>query len=118
MRRSGLLLLFSLALPAQVLEVSSSALSEGAEQVAGKRVHMTGEIRQLAGARLAGPAVTIRLVRDEAASASKAGLAAIRVLESAPAGSVIVAARRRLLTTRSLVLPSSRLPKRINCRAS
>ena len=45
MRWSGLLLLFPLALPAQVLEVSSSALSEGAEQVAGKRAHMTGEIR-------------------------------------------------------------------------
>ena len=43
-------------------------------------------------ARLAGQAVTIRLVRDEAASATEAGLAAIRVLESGPPGSVIVAA--------------------------
>jgi regulator of RNase E activity RraA len=92
MRWPGLLLLFPLALPAQSPEVSSSALSEGAEQVAGKRAHMTGEIRLLAGARLAGPAVTIRLVRDDAASATEAGLAAIRLLESAPAGSVIIAA--------------------------
>ena len=92
MKWSWFLLRFPLALPAQVLEVSSSALSEGAEQVVGKRAHMTGEIRLRAGARLAGPAVTIRLVRDEAASATEAGLAAIRVLESAPAGSVIVAA--------------------------
>jgi 4-hydroxy-4-methyl-2-oxoglutarate aldolase len=92
MRWSGLLLLFPLALSAQVLEVSSSALSEGAEQVVGKRAHMTGEIRLLAGTRLAGPAVTIRLVPDETAPATEAGLAAIRVLEAAPAGSVIVAA--------------------------
>jgi 4-hydroxy-4-methyl-2-oxoglutarate aldolase len=92
MRWSGLLLLFPLALPAQSLEISSSALSEGAEQVVGKRAHMTGEIRLLAGTRLSGPAVTIRLVPDETASATEAGLAAIRVLESAAAGSIIVAA--------------------------
>lgn len=42
MKWSWFLLLFPLALPAQVLEVSSSALSEGAEQVVGKRAHMTG----------------------------------------------------------------------------
>jgi regulator of RNase E activity RraA len=79
-------------LAAQSLEVSSSALSEGAEQIVGKRAHMTGEIRLLAGDRLAGPAVTVRLVRDETASATEAGLEAIRLLESVPPGSVIVAA--------------------------
>jgi hypothetical protein len=64
MRRIGLLLLLPMVLAAQSLEISSSALSEGAEQVVGKRAHMTGEIRLLAGGRLAGPAATIRLVRD------------------------------------------------------
>lgn len=92
MRRSASLFLFPLALAAQFPDVSSSALSEGAEQVVGKRAHMTGGIRLLAGARLAGPAVTVQLVPDETASANDAGLAAIRLLESAPAGSVIVAA--------------------------
>ena len=92
MRRIGLLLLLPMVLAAQSLEISSSALSEGAEQVVGKRAHMTGEIRVLAGGRLAGPAATIRLVRDGAASATQAGLEAIRFLESMAAGSVIVAA--------------------------
>jgi len=81
-----------MALAAQTLEVSSSALSEGAEQVVGKRAHMTGEIRWFAGGRLAGSAATIRLVRDDTASATEAGLGAVRFLESMPAGSVIVAA--------------------------
>jgi regulator of RNase E activity RraA len=92
MRQVGLLPLLSVVLAAQSLDVSSSALSEGAEQIAGKRAHMTGEIRLLAGGRLAGPAVTIRLVRDETASGTESGLEAISLLESVPAGSVIVAA--------------------------
>jgi 3-hexulose-6-phosphate synthase/6-phospho-3-hexuloisomerase len=53
---------------------------------------MINEIHLLAGARLAGPAVTLRLVRDEKASSIEAGLTAIKLLESAPAGSVVVAA--------------------------
>jgi regulator of RNase E activity RraA len=48
-------------------------------------------MRLLSGTRLEGPAVTIRLVRDDHASAVEAGMAAIKLLESAPAGSVIVA---------------------------
>jgi len=39
---------------------------------------MTNDIHMLAGARIAGPAVTMRLVRDEKASAVAAGLAAIK----------------------------------------
>ncbi len=90
MKLSGLLLVGALGIPAQIADVSSSAISEGAEQITGKRAHMAGEIRLLSGARFAGPAVTVRLVRDDSASATEAGLATIRVLESAPAGSVIV----------------------------
>jgi regulator of RNase E activity RraA len=65
-------------------------LSEAVEQFTGQRAHMTNEIRLLAGTRLVGRAVTMRLVRDEKASATEAGLTAIKPLESSPAGSVVV----------------------------
>src|SRR5580700_3167953 len=94
MRPIGSLLafLFVIALSAQVPELSSSSVSEAVEQLVGRRAHMTNDIHMLAGARIAGPAVTLRLVRVEKASATEAGLAAIKLLEAAPAGSVVVVA--------------------------
>ncbi|MGA3239135.1 MAG: RraA family protein [Bryobacteraceae bacterium] len=80
------------ALTAQVPELSSSSVSEAVEQLVGRRAHMTNDIHLLAGARISGPAVTMRLVRDEKASGIAAGLAAIKLLEGSPAGSVVVAA--------------------------
>jgi regulator of RNase E activity RraA len=93
MKSIGSLLSFLLvtALSAQVLELSSSSVSEAVEQLVGRRAHMTNDIHMLSGARIAGPAVTMRLVRDEKASAIAAGLAAIKLFEAAPAGSVVVA---------------------------
>ena len=85
-------LFFVTALSAQVPELSSSAVSEAVEQLVGRRAHMTNEIHLLAGARMAGPAITMRLVRDEKASSMAAGLTAIKLLEGAPEGSVVVAA--------------------------
>ena len=58
---------FLAALSAQVPEFTSSAMADAVEQITGHRAHMTNEIR-LAGARPAGPAITLRLVRDEKAS--------------------------------------------------
>jgi regulator of RNase E activity RraA len=84
------ILLFGLV-HAQRPEITSSGISEAVEQLTGKRAHMTSEIHLLAGGYLTGPAVTLRLVRDEKASGIEAGLAAIKLLESAPAGSVVVA---------------------------
>jgi 4-hydroxy-4-methyl-2-oxoglutarate aldolase len=69
---------------------TSSDVADAAERITGKRAHMSGDIRLLAGQRLVGPAVTMRAVRDEAASSIGEGLKAIRVLEDAPPGSVIV----------------------------
>lgn len=80
------------ALSAQVPELSSSSVSEAVEQLVGHRAHMTNEIHLLAGERFTGPAVTMRLVRDEKASGIAAGLVAIKLIEASPAGSVIVAA--------------------------
>ena len=77
MRSIGLLLLFSARLCAQGTDMTSSSISEAVEHLTGRRAHMTDDIRLLAGARLAGPAVTMRLVRDEGASATEAGLTAI-----------------------------------------
>lgn len=77
-------------LQAQSVRVSSSDVADAAERIAGRRTHMDGSVRQIAGARLEGPAVTMRIVRDDSASGTVEGLKAIRILEEAPAGSVIV----------------------------
>jgi regulator of RNase E activity RraA len=92
MKSIGSLLPFFFATALGAQELSSSSVSEAVEQLVGRRAHMTNEIHLLAGARIAGPAVTMRLVRDEKASGIAAGLAAIKLLEGAPAGSVVVAA--------------------------
>jgi regulator of RNase E activity RraA len=72
--------------------VPAKYVADAAEQLTGHRAHMTNEIRLLAGTRLAGPAVTLRIVRDETASRSVEGFAAIKLMEGMPAGSVVVAA--------------------------
>jgi regulator of RNase E activity RraA len=69
---------------------TSADVADATERDTGRRAHMGLEMRRLAGDRLIGPAVTIRVVRDDTASSTGEGLKAIRVLESAPAGSVIV----------------------------
>jgi regulator of RNase E activity RraA len=92
MKFIGFLFVISLtALSAEGPGLSSSAVSEAVEQLIGHRAHMTNEIHLLAGGGFLGPAVTMRLVRDEKASGIGAGLIAIKLIEAAPAGSVIVA---------------------------
>ncbi len=85
------LIIFLLALSAVGADLSSSAVSEAVEQLTGRRAHMTNDIHLLAGASFTGPAVTMRLVRDEKASYNEAGLVVIKLLEGSPAGSVVVA---------------------------
>jgi regulator of RNase E activity RraA len=90
---SSLLPLFLLAIPrAQSPEYTSSSVADATEQLTARRPHMTGEIHLLSGARITGPAVTMLLVRDEKASLIQAGQTAIKLLESAAEGSVVVAA--------------------------
>ena len=88
----GSLVCLLTVLHAYAPELASSDVADAAEHLTGQRAHMTHEIRLIAGARLAGPAITLRLVRDDAASSAAAGLAAIQLLENAAAGSVVVAA--------------------------
>jgi hypothetical protein len=59
------------ALAQDMTQLSSSAISEAVEQLTSQRAHMVADIRLLSGRRLAGPAVTLHLVRDDKASASR-----------------------------------------------
>lgn len=85
-------LVFTGVLQAQSPGFTSSDVADAAEGLTGSRAHMNAEIRLLSGARLAGPAITLRVLRDDTASGMTEGLKAIKVLETAPPGSVIVLA--------------------------
>jgi len=85
-------LLFVSALCAQTLEFTSGSVADATQQLTGCPAHMTNEIHRIAGGRVVGPAITLGLVRDDQASGMEAALAAIKLIESAPAGSVVVAA--------------------------
>lgn len=86
-------ILLSLAATAavQASDVASADVADAAERIIDRRAHMTHEIQRLAGRRMTGPAVTLRLVRDDSASAAEAGAAVIQLLEAAPPGAVMVA---------------------------
>jgi regulator of RNase E activity RraA len=77
-------------LASQRLAFSSSDAADAAERLTKTRAHMDGAVRRLSGIAVAGPAVTMRLVRDDQASLIAEGLKAIQVVEQSPAGSVIV----------------------------
>jgi 4-hydroxy-4-methyl-2-oxoglutarate aldolase len=70
---------------------SSSDAADAAERLTKARAHMDGAMQRLSGSTVAGPAVTMRLVRDDGASLTVEGLKAIQMLEQSPPGSVIVA---------------------------
>jgi 4-hydroxy-4-methyl-2-oxoglutarate aldolase len=93
MRWTALLIAASIptTLPCQGTPFSSSDAADAAERLTSRRAHMVAEIRQLSGPRMAGPAITLRIVRDDSASLMGEGLKVIRVVEGAPPGSVIVA---------------------------
>ena len=85
----------ALALPAGQLAAqrpafSSSDAADAAERLTKTRAHMDGALRRLSGTTMSGPAVTMRLVRDEGASLTVEGLKAIQVFEEAAPGSVII----------------------------
>jgi 4-hydroxy-4-methyl-2-oxoglutarate aldolase len=86
----AVLILIASALHAQSIGYSSSDVADATERITGRRAHMSAEMRLLSGARLHGPAITMRAVRDDRASAMDEGLKAIRLLESAAPGSVVV----------------------------
>jgi regulator of RNase E activity RraA len=73
-------------------DFTSSDLADAAEHLTGRRAHLSDEIRLLAGRRLAGPAITMRIVPDDSASLRGEGLAAIQFIEAAHPGAVVVVA--------------------------
>jgi regulator of RNase E activity RraA len=77
--------------PPPAPELASADVADAVERLTGRRAHMASEIRLVAGSRLSGPAVTLSLVREEGAASAAVGLAVVELLESAPAGSVVVA---------------------------
>jgi 4-hydroxy-4-methyl-2-oxoglutarate aldolase len=85
-------LLTQVAPPPNPGPLPAKYVADATEQITGHRAHMTNEIHLLAGTSLAGPAFTMRIVRDETASRSVEGLAAIKAMETIPEGSVVVAA--------------------------
>lgn len=92
MKEAVSVLLVAAAFQAGSSTPMSSDVADAAERLSGRRAHMGAHITLLAGHRLVGPAVTMRAVRDDTASSTTEGLKAIRVLENAVPGSVIVLA--------------------------
>jgi len=72
--------------------LNSSDIADAAEKVTGQRSHMSHRIKSMAGVALAGHAVTLQLMKDDSISAMALGLAVVRVIEAAPASSVLVMA--------------------------
>lgn len=88
---AGLLLMgFSGTSLSRTQDFTSSDVADAVERLTGRRAHMSDEVRLIAGERLVGPAITLHIVRDESASLMEEGLAAIKLVEEAPEGSVIV----------------------------
>lgn len=84
-------ILCAAALLTQDARYASSDVADAAEGLTGRRAHMGDEIKQLSGSRFVGRAITLRIVRDDTASSTVEGLKVIRIMETAPPDSVIVA---------------------------
>jgi 4-hydroxy-4-methyl-2-oxoglutarate aldolase len=74
------------------MNLRSADVADAAEKVTGRRCHMSSAIRLIEGGAVAGPAVTLHFVRDDNTAAAALGMAVVRFIQSAPAGSVLVAA--------------------------
>jgi regulator of RNase E activity RraA len=92
MKEAVSILLVAAAFQAGSSIPTSSDVADAAERLGGRSAHMGAHIKLLAGHHLVGPAITMRAVRDDTASSTIEGLKAIRVLENAAPGSVIVLA--------------------------
>jgi 4-hydroxy-4-methyl-2-oxoglutarate aldolase len=72
----------------RLVEVASTA--DAMEQLYGQRAYMSHEMRPLAPAKFAGPAVTVLLKREEHKEGSAASQGMLDLIDSSPAGSVYV----------------------------
>jgi 4-hydroxy-4-methyl-2-oxoglutarate aldolase len=72
----------------RLVEVAS--VSDAMEQLYGQRAYMSREMRPLAPAKFAGPAVTVLLTKEEHKEGSAASQGMLDAIDSSPAGSVYV----------------------------
>ncbi|MGB8509276.1 MAG: RraA family protein, partial [Pyrinomonadaceae bacterium] len=73
-------------------DLKSADIADAAEKLTGRRCHMSSAIRLIEGGALAGPALTLQLVRDESTPAMALGLEVVRAIEAAPASTILVMA--------------------------
>jgi regulator of RNase E activity RraA len=71
-------------------EVEVASVADAMEQLYGQRAYMSHEMRPLAPAKLAGPAVTVLLKKGEHKEGAPASQGMLDAIDSAPAGSVYV----------------------------
>jgi 4-hydroxy-4-methyl-2-oxoglutarate aldolase len=71
-----------------VVEVAS--VSDAAEQLYGQRIYMSHDMRPVADAKFAGPAVTVMLKKEEHKEGAAASQGMLDAIDSAPPGSVYV----------------------------
>jgi 4-hydroxy-4-methyl-2-oxoglutarate aldolase len=72
----------------RLVEVAS--VSDAMEQLYGQRAYMSHEMRPLAPAKFAGPAVTVQLKKEEHKEGSAASQGMLDAIDDSPAGSVYV----------------------------
>ena len=72
----------------RMVEVAS--VSDAVEQLYGQRAYMSHDMRPLAPAKFAGPAVTVQLKKEEHKEGSAASQGMLDLIDAAPAGSVYV----------------------------
>src|SRR5579871_80137 len=72
----------------RLVEVASVA--DAAEQLYGKRIYMSHDMRPVITAKFAGPAVTVLLKKEEHHEGAAASAGMLEAIDTAPAGSVYV----------------------------
>jgi regulator of RNase E activity RraA len=78
------------SLPDQFRLVEVASVSDAMEQLYGQRSYMTHDMRPLAPAKFAGPAVTVMLTKGEHKEGSAASQGMLDAIDDSPAGSVYV----------------------------
>lgn len=73
-------------------DIRSADIADAAEKLTGRRSHMSSAIQMIEGGALMGPALTLRLARDEGIPAMALGLAVVQAIEAAAASTVLVIA--------------------------
>src|SRR5436309_2171950 len=74
----------------QLRLVEVASVSDAMEQLYGQRMYMSHEMRPLAPAKFAGPAVTVLLKKEEHKEGSAASQGMLEAIDAAPPGSVYV----------------------------